>query len=183
MSTRRILQRINHISLAVLMAFSLIFSTNCFAGTSLNKIIAIVNDDAITSIDLDKAYSFLLARVKDKSNLPPKSVLQKQVLNKLILDRLQLQLAEKQDIYIAPEDINNTAQNIAKSENLTLQQLKEDFKQKGVSYETFRKQVKNELTISEIQQREIGLDTIVSESEIESFINKLIDKKVLLGFV
>ena len=142
-----------------------------FAGDKINGVVAIVNDDVITRTELNTKFNILLSRMEDVSDLPPKDVLDRQVLHKVVLDKLQLQLAKSRDMTVSAKDVNDTIQNIAKNQNLNLQEFKEKLQADGISYVSYRNNVKEQLLISDLQQKEVGLDTNVSDAEVDSFLS------------
>lgn len=164
----------NIIKLLTVLSVSLLLNLQVPAANAaqqINSVLAIVNDEVITKVDLDKKYKILLSKIEDRSQLPPRSVLDSQVLEKLILEKLQLQLAQQRDVSVTEKDISDTIKNIAKQQGLSLEQLKEKVDLEGLSFADFRNNIREQLIISELQQREVGFDTNVSDSEVENFIN------------
>ncbi len=154
----------------------------------LDKVVAIVNDDIITKTELDARQRIILTRIHPDAQLPPQHILEKQILHKVILEKLQLQLAKKQDISVDSNAITNAIKNVVANENTTQAEMNSNLKQLGVTNEHFRNYIKNELVIAELQQREVGIETTVTESEVESFVNSPVGQdlsgtKYLLGHI
>ncbi len=103
--------------------------------------------------------------------LPPPSILEKQVLDRLILTKLQIQMAQNTGIRVDEETLNRTIGNIASENQLSLNQFREILESDGYSYEDFRKEIRNEILISRLQQRQVDNRIIVSEREIENFLS------------
>lgn len=141
------------------------------AAEKLNTVIAIVNEDVITKAELNTKYKILLTRIQDTAALPPEEQLKKQLLSKLIIDKLQLQLAKSRDINVSAKEINNVITNVAKEQELTLSQFKEKLDLEGISYLDYRRNIEEQLIVADLQQKEVGMDTNVTDSEVDSFLN------------
>lgn len=171
-----------------LLIISLSCGLNAAYAEPLDKIVAIVNDDIVTQQELDDRHKLILTRVPEDAQLPPRHVFEKQILDKLILEKLQIQLAKKQDISVDSITINSAIKDIAKNSNLSAQEFLEMINKLGVSSKYYRENIKNELILRELQRREIGIETIVTDSEVESFVNSPIGQdlsgtKYLIGHI
>jgi peptidyl-prolyl cis-trans isomerase SurA len=136
--------------------------------TPLDKTVAIVEDDVIMASDLQQEVARLQAQQKEQAPDPQR--LQKQALEKLIMDSIQLQLAEKLDIHVTEDDVNNMMQTIAKQHNMTVDQLKQALAAQGDNVESFREQLRKERTIGQLRQRQIGPRVQVTKQEIAQFL-------------
>jgi len=105
------------------------------------------------------------------TSLPPSSILEKQVLDRLILTKLQTQMAANTGIRIDDETLNRTISNIAAENQLTLAQFREILESDNYSYEKFREDIRNEILISRLRQRQVDNRVVVSEREIENFLS------------
>jgi peptidyl-prolyl cis-trans isomerase SurA len=105
-----------------------------------------------------------------KTTMPPDYVLKKQVLEKMIVEKLQRQLAEKAGINLSEEMLNNSATDIAQRNNMTLEQFKQELQKQGMSYQSFQDNMRNEIVINQLRGREIGDRIKVTDREIEHFI-------------
>jgi peptidyl-prolyl cis-trans isomerase SurA len=138
----------------------------------LDRMIAAVNDEAITESELNQQTQLLMLRMPQQdTNLPPAAELKKQILEKMIIEKLQLQLAKQQKIEIDDETVNKTLEEIASRDKLTVAQLKEFMEEQGVSFQQFRETIKRELTISKLQQKEIGGGIVIAKADIEHFLS------------
>jgi peptidyl-prolyl cis-trans isomerase SurA len=144
------------------------------AGERLDRVVAIVNDDIITSKELDEKIKIIrwqLEVSQATGNLPPDATLRKQVLNKLILDKIQLQLAKTHNIDTDSNTVNQNIKDMAGGGQLSLEAFKNSLAQHGISYDDFREHIKNELTISTLQQEEVAQNIVIPSSEVDSFLN------------
>ncbi len=165
-----------------------IYSTITYAGTNTKKpqieeldhVVAIVNNDVITATELKKRIKQILAQLKgQRKNLPPKNVLYRQILEQLITEKLQLQLAKRASVIIDDETINKVIQRIARENNLTLAQFKDVLRRDGIEYAEFRQNIKNEMTISQLKKRRIENTIVVTEQEIDTELRNQKNNKAL----
>ncbi len=146
----------------------------------LDQVIAVVNSDVITATDLRKRIKRILAQLKARNNrLPPKDVLYRQILEQLITERLQLQLAKRASVIIGDEAINNIIQKIASENNLTLPEFKEVLARDGMKYSEYRQNIRNEITISQLKKRRIENNIIVTDQEIDTELRNQKNNKAL----
>ena len=115
----------------------------------LDKVVAVVNDDVITASELalqvGQMRQQLLAR---KMELPAEAVLQKQVLQHLIDENLQLQLAKTNDLTIDNTELDETLTKIAASNHLSLQALREEITKQGMNFDVYRDNIRKEVLIN-----------------------------------
>ncbi len=138
----------------------------------LDRMVASVNDEAITESELNQQTQLLLVSLRQAdANLPPLPELRKQLLDKIILEKLQLQLAKEQGIEEPSESmVDQTIEDIASRDQLTVHQLQQFLEEQGISYEQFRRNKKNEIIISQVQMREIGQNVSISDKELQYFL-------------
>lgn len=106
----------------------------------LDKIIAVVDDNIITQIELDERVKLISQQIKQQgSRLPSLEVLHKQVLERLILEKLQLNIANKTGIRVNDEMVNNVIANIARENRLSMQKFREVLKKDGFQFADFAK--------------------------------------------
>ena len=149
-----------------------LLSTPGMAATDLDRIVAVINDDVIMRSELgEKIRTVTLQMQEQNIPLPPQAILEKQVLDRLIMTKLQIQTAQNTGIRVDDETLNRTISNIAAENELNLNQFREILEGDGYGYETFRKDIRNEILISRLQQRQVDNRIIVTEREIENFLS------------
>lgn len=157
---------------SLLFSLLLLFSMPSISALeSLDKIIVVVNDDVITQHELDSRtdeYRQKL-RLSDLSE-KDKNILTKQVLQKMIRTRIQLQRAEKFGIAIDDVALNRVLEQIANQNKLSLSELRTAIKAEGMSFSDFREQARNDLIIKQLQQRIIASKITVTDKEVQQFI-------------
>ena len=137
----------------------------------LGRVAAIVEEDVILEQELDNEVSTIAQRISaSNAQMPPESILRKQVLEKLIIDKLQRQLAEKAGITVTEEMLNNSAADIAQRNNMTLQQFREELQRQGLTYKNFLDNMRNEIIINQLRGREIGGRIKVTDREVDHYL-------------
>ncbi len=138
---------------------------------SLDRIVAVVNDDVITEHELEERYGLVIRQLgKQGTQLPPKDVLEKQLLERMINDRVQLQYAKETGIRVDDVQLERTLTRIAQDSGLTLQQFRDTLEREGVAFSQFREEIRSEILLSRLKEREIDAKLIVSDSEIDGFL-------------
>ena len=145
-------------------------STPAAAGLApVDRIVAVVDDDVILRSELDRA----IANVKKQyaghtDQLPPESSLEKQVLERLILVRLQLARAADSGVKISDADLDQAIQRVAEKNHASPEQLQQQLAAEGLSYKQFRKELRDDLTVQSLQQKVVQSRVTVSDSEIDN---------------
>jgi peptidyl-prolyl cis-trans isomerase SurA len=139
------------------------------AKEPLDRIVAIAEDDVILQSELDRAVANVLAQYKaNPQQLPPRDVLERQVLESLIMLRLQVARAKDTGIRISDADVDQAAQRVAANNKIDLSQLRASLAQQGTSYDEFRKSLRDQLTVQHMQQRVVqGQAANVSDAEVD----------------
>lgn len=142
------------------------------ADTPLDRIVAIVNDDIVLQSELHEREALIKGRLKSQGrSLPDEQTLQSQVLDRLILDNIQLQIGKERGIRISDSELNASLERIAASSKLTLDQFREALVAEGQDYAQVRQQIRNEMLIQRIQQRVVNSRINVSQQEINNFLS------------
>jgi peptidyl-prolyl cis-trans isomerase SurA len=158
-------------SLATLIGvFCLLQST--YSAVELDRIITVINDDVVMKSELDEKVRTIKGQLKEQgTTLPPSSILEKQVLDRLILTKLQIQMAENTGIRVDDESLNRTISNIAAENKLSLAQFREILESDGYSYEKFREDIRHEILTSRLRQRQVDNRITVTDREIRNFMD------------
>jgi len=139
----------------------------------LDKIVAIVNDDIITQIELDERINLISQQIKQQGGrLPSTATLNKQVLERLILEKLQLAMADKTGVRVNDEMVNRVIANIAKENRLTMPQFRQVLKRDGFNFADFRENIRREVTISRLRKIRVENKVNISEQEINNYLNQ-----------
>lgn len=162
-----------NIKIAIVAALlcNLLFGSFSVHAEVLDTIIAVVEDDVILEGELQKEVAVIEQRMQQgNATLPPAYVLRKQVLEKMIIDKLQRQLAEKAGITVSEEMLNSSAADIARRNNMELDQFRTELESQGMSYQSFLDSIRNEIVINQLRSREIGGRIKVTDREVEHYM-------------
>jgi peptidyl-prolyl cis-trans isomerase SurA len=149
----------------------LVIPLTAVATTPLNHIVATVNDDVILQSEFTNRVAIVIDQLKSQgAQLPPESALKKQVLDRLILENLQLQMAERGGIRIDDEALNKNLRNLAKQNGMTLDQFRQVLERDGYDYIAFRENFRNQLTMNRIRQQMVDSRVDVTEQEVDHLL-------------
>ena len=141
------------------------------AVQQLDKVVAIVDNDVIMQSQLDQRVKEVQQTIaKRGGGVPPTSVLDQQVLERLIVENLQLQIGERSGIRISDEELNQAVGTIAQRNNMSIDQFRAALARDGLSYEDARDQIRREMIISRVRQRRVAERVQVSEQEVKNFL-------------
>ena len=163
--------------LGIIILFLL--QTYAYSYVPLDRIVAVVNEDVIMESELKKKMRMVNEQIKQQGSTPPPvSIFKRQVLNNLIQNRIQLQLAKRIGIRINDENLNGTISNIAAESQVTLEQFRSILEEDGYDYEEFRENIRNEITITQLRKRQVINRIVVSEKEIDNFLSNEDSKNI-----
>ena len=149
----------------------LVIPLTALATEPLNRIVATVNDDVIMQSELDSRMAMVVAQLEEQhAQLPREAALRKQVLDRLIIENLQLQMAERSGIRIDDDTLNKNLLNMAKQNNMTLDQFRQVLEKDGYDYVAFREQFRNQLTMNRVRQQMVDNRVEVTEQEVDHLL-------------
>ncbi|MCP4594993.1 peptidylprolyl isomerase [Neptuniibacter sp.] len=157
-------------------AFSLLIPSQSLlaAEVPLDRIIAVVNDGIVMESEFQQRMGIVKEQLSARNTrIPPDNVLAKQVLNRLVLESIQKQLAEQQGIRISESQLNAALANIATKNGLSLEQFREALIAEGRDYNAAREQIRDEMLLNSVQQNMVNRRIRVSEQELENFLNSV----------
>ncbi|MDP3088259.1 MAG: peptidylprolyl isomerase [Methylotenera sp.] len=137
----------------------------------LDRIVAIVDQTVVTEQELESRIATVTTQFKKQgTELPAENILRKQILERLITDTLQIQYAAQTGLKIDDNQLDKTVERIAEQNQMTLTEFSEALAKDGVSMRKFRADIRNEITIARLREREVDGRVNVSESEIDNFL-------------
>ncbi|MFM2434789.1 MAG: hypothetical protein RL063_768, partial [Pseudomonadota bacterium] len=146
-------------------------STQAAEVIKIDRIVAIVDQTVVTEQELESRIRTVTAQLqKQGTELPPENILRKQILERLISDTLQLQYAAQSGLKVDDSQLDKTIERIAEQNQLTLTEFADALAKDGVSMGKFRADIRNEITIARLREREVDSRVNVSESEIDNFL-------------
>lgn len=148
----------------------LLISTSVNA-TFLERIVAIVEDDVILEGELRGEIQSVVNNLKkNKVTIPPLPILKKQVLERLIINKLQIQFAQRSGISVSDTMLSNAVADIAKTNKLTTDGLRQELQGLGMSFQDFENNIRDEITINQLRNREISTRIKVTDREISHYL-------------
>ncbi|MGB9430032.1 MAG: peptidylprolyl isomerase [Gammaproteobacteria bacterium] len=140
-------------------------------GTLLDRVVAVVNDEVILKSELDQRVAEITRQIQAEGTaLPPGNILRKQVLEQMVMTRLELQMAANKGINVSDDTLNQNLSRIAERNGLTLVQLPEKLQQEGIIYADFRQNLRNQLIINQIEQQVVSDQMHITPREVEAQI-------------
>lgn len=137
----------------------------------VDAIVAVVNTDVITMKELSDRIQIIEQRMRRQNmQLPPRDILQKQLLERLIVNRAQMQMARDSGIRVDDTMLDRAVARIAEQNGITVQTLRDQLERDGVSFARFRDEIREEITLQRLREREVDNKLQIAESEIDSFL-------------
>ncbi len=148
----------------------LLLATNVWAQ-SLDKIVAVVNDEVILESDLQDMEQTVRQQIRQRDvAMPPSDILRKQVLERLIMQRLQIQEADKVGIRVGDDALNAALKQIADKNQMTLRQFRDVLEDDGYDFSQFRETIRDEMIIARLRKSQVEDRVVVSDREVDNFI-------------
>ncbi|MBF0470518.1 MAG: peptidylprolyl isomerase [Gammaproteobacteria bacterium] len=139
--------------------------------SEINTIVAVVNEDVITRLELDERIETTRLQLQAAQKpLPTQSQLEEQILERLITERIQLELAKMIGVSVDDETLNTIILNIAQENRLSLPRFRQALEQEGITYSAFREKIRQEITISRLQTKQVDSKIAVTEQEVDHFL-------------
>ena len=140
-------------------------------NVELDRIVAVVNNDVITDRELQERTHVVAINLRRQNiQLPPMEQLRAQVLERLIFERAIKQRARETGIRIDDQMVNASIEQIARQNNLSVDQLRQRLMADGVSFSSFREEIRDEITTQRLREREVDAKIQIPESEIDAYL-------------
>ena len=180
------MQSSNSAALAWLAGAALAFSAgNLLAQTAapnpvapnpivlVDRIVAVVNSEVITSREVDERVKSVTQQLKQRGTaLPAADVLQRQVLERMITDRLQIQLAKETALVVDDLQLDRTVARVAETNKMSLTEFRRALERDGIQFDRFREEVRIEMMLSRLREREVDARIAVTDNEIDYFLSE-----------
>jgi peptidyl-prolyl cis-trans isomerase SurA len=145
----------------------------------LDRVVAVVNKDVITQSQLEERVGLVTRQLNQQNvQLPERATLDHQVLERMIMDRAQLQLAEDSGIKIDDLQVDRAVDRIAEQNKLSLAQFRQALEHDGVSFDKLRDDIRTEITLARLREREVDSKIQVTDSEIDNYLADNTARKV-----
>ncbi|PTY35814.1 hypothetical protein BGP77_00330 [Saccharospirillum sp. MSK14-1] len=166
-------------TLTLTAALSLILAWRADAAELLDRVVAVANEDIVTANELAARTAEIRQRYQNSPQvLPPGDQLRRQVLDSLILERLQLQLANNMNLSITDSQVNEAINNLARQRDMSLDSFIAAVEASGDDYEDVRRQVRRELTLNQVRRRYVGREINVTEGEVNRYLDTLAGQSI-----
>lgn len=138
----------------------------------LDQVVAIVDDDVILASELKESLETVRATLEARDmEMPEEEVLVRETLDRLILDSIQMQLANRYGVRIPDQQLDEAMTRLARQNSLTLEQFRVAVEQSGQNYAMMREDLRDDLAIQRVQQGNVMRNINISEQEIDNFLN------------
>jgi peptidyl-prolyl cis-trans isomerase SurA len=135
----------------------------------VDRIVAVVNDEVITSNDLSERVTLVTKQLQRQgSQLPASDVLSRQILERMINDMLQAQLAKETGIKVDDATLDRTIERIAQENQLSMTDFRAALERDGVKYPRFREDIRNEILLARLREREVENGIVVTDAEVDT---------------
>ena len=163
-------------SLCVIMAGTTVLPAQSARAETivLDQIVAVVNNDVILRSEFEYRRDLMLSQIRKEGGAPPSELLlQKQVLDAMIINKLQLQLAAIREINIADEEVDSMISDIARRNEVSLETFRAMLEQDGFSYPVFREEIRDEMIVRNLRRGQVERAVSVSDQEVEFYLATL----------
>ncbi|EGL4953600.1 peptidylprolyl isomerase SurA [Salmonella enterica] len=158
----------------LLLGIAMIANTSFAAPQVVDKIAAVVNNGVVLESDVDGLMqSVKLNAGQAGQQLPDDATLRHQILERLIMDQIILQMGQKMGVKITDEQLDQAIANIAKQNNMTMDQMRSRLAYDGLNYSTYRNQIRKEMIISEVRNNEVRRRITVLPQEVDALAKQI----------
>src|SRR3569832_2433892 len=142
-------------------------------GVLLDRVVVVVFEGVVLNSELDDQVAAVSERLRmQKLELPPQNVLRQQVLERLVLQEIQAQRANRAGLKVPDDALNSALTEVAQRNNIPLSQLPEVLQQQGIDYATYREEMRKELTLGLLRQRDVLQRISITPREVDQFLAK-----------
>ena len=143
-----------------------------------DRIVAVVNDEVITMNELQMRLGIVAHQLQRQGTpLPPQKELEKQVLDRLIMDRVQIQHARDIGLRVDDAQLDQALRRIAENNKMSLPQFREALQRDSIPFAKFREDIRDEITITRVREREVEGKIAISEGEIDNYLSGDLSKQ------
>ncbi|EDU6363756.1 peptidylprolyl isomerase SurA [Salmonella enterica] len=158
----------------LLLGIAMIANTSFAAPQVVDKVAAVVNNGVVLESDVDGLMqSVKLNAGQAGQQLPDDATLRHQILERLIMDQIILQMGQKMGVKITDEQLDQAIANIAKQNNMTMDQMRSRLAYDGLNYSTYRNQIRKEMVISEVRNNEVRRRITVLPQEVDALAKQI----------
>lgn len=164
--------KFNFNTTAILLTLGLLLMQTAIQAAEvneLNRIVAVVDNEVITAQELEQKVETIRAQLaRNNTTAPPEDILRRQVLERLIVQTIQLRMARQMGVRVDDDTVNMVLENIARENGITLSQLPASLSSQGLDYNEFRNGVREELILQRLRGGQVDSRVMVTEQEIDA---------------
>lgn len=155
----------------ITLLYALCFYVGLAQAQLLDRIVAVVEEDVILERELNAEVAAISSKLSSSNVMvPPEFVLRKQVLERMVVDKLQRQMAAKSGIQISDEMLNASVSDIAARNGMSVDAFRSELARQGMDYKSFEDNLRNEIIINQLRGREIGARVKVTDAEVQHYM-------------
>ena len=162
------------LAIAAAMLSPQLAQAQALTGTDMapvDRVAAVVNNGVITQRELDERTGLIINRLKKQNTqMPPEAELKRQVLDQMVLERIQIEKAQDDGIVVDDAMVQRTLARLAAQNQMSVDQYRERLTAEGVPWTTFQRDAKNELILARLREREVDSKVQVSDTEVASYL-------------
>ena len=153
------------------LILTILFSSFAVNAELLDRIVAVVEDDVILDRELTFETQSIVRKLEaNKVMIPPAFILRKQVLERLVVAKLQRQLAERSGIRVSDEMLRSSVADIARRNGLSVDEFRVELKSQGIGFQSFEENIRNEIIVNQLRAREVGSRIKVTDREVSHYL-------------
>lgn len=163
------MRKIAQLCLVMGLTFSAVLPVQ--AREVLDRVVAVVNTEALMQSELEAKMDSVYQNLRQRNiSPPPRDQLRQQVLDRLILDTIQIQRAEKSGMRVQEQQLMQALTSVAQKNKMTLNQFRQVLERQGIPFDSVRDQISRELLITQLRQRRVGERVRISDQEVDAFL-------------
>ncbi len=137
----------------------------------IDRVVAVVNDEAITLHELRSRLATIERQLRGQgTQLPPRDIMERQVLERMIVDRIQLQFAKETGMHISDGELDGALRRIAEGNRMALPDFRAALERDGIAWAKFREEIRGEMIVARLRDREVESRIVVSDGEVDNFL-------------
>lgn len=137
----------------------------------IDRVVAVVNNEAITAYELQSRLASVEYQLKKQGTpLPPRDELQRQMLERMIMDRVQVQFAKEIGMNVSDAELDAAMRRIAESNRMSVAEFRAALEKDGIVWPKFREEIRQEITVARLRDREVNSKIVVTEGEIDNYL-------------
>jgi peptidyl-prolyl cis-trans isomerase SurA len=158
--------------LAMLVAGTAVAQQSSSGVETIDRIVAVVNENVVTRYELNEVLKATIKQLQKQGVQPPApAVLEKQLLERIILNRVQLQLAKETGLTVSDTELDQTLRRIAQENKMTMPEFYSALERDGISFNRFRDEIRDEIILVRLKEREVNNRVNVTEGEVDNFLH------------